>query len=129
MILLDVASVRKHFGPEPVLAGVTFEVRSGERIGLVGPNGSGKTTLLRIVAGREEADAGACQLRPSVVVGYLEQRPLVEPGRTLWEEARSALASLIALEQEMVPIKRGTRALPVTRLIKEDQRAKIRQDM
>ena len=62
MILLDVVDVRKRFGPEPVLDGVTFEVRPGERIGLVGPNGSGKTTLLRILAGKEEADAGACRL-------------------------------------------------------------------
>ena len=54
MILLAVADLRKHFGPEPVLDGVRFEVRPGDRIGLVGPNGSGKTTLLRILAGREE---------------------------------------------------------------------------
>ena len=52
MILLEVENVRKHFGPEPVLDGVTFEVRPGERIGLAGPNGSGKTTLLRILAGQ-----------------------------------------------------------------------------
>jgi len=107
MILLDVAGVRKHFGPEPVLAGVTFQVRAGERIGLVGPNGSGKTTLLRILAGRDEADAGTCRLHPSVAVGYLEQRPLVEPGRTLWDEARTALASLIALSEEMVDVARA----------------------
>jgi len=107
MILLDVAGVRKHFGPEPVLDGVTFQVRAGERIGLVGPNGSGKTTLLRILAGRDEADGGTCRLHPSMVVGYLEQRPLVEPGRTLWEEARTALAGLIALSEEMVEVARA----------------------
>ena len=67
--------IRKHFGPEPVLDGVTFEVRPGERIGLVGPNGSGKTTLLRILAGHEDADAGACQLHPAARLGYLEQQP------------------------------------------------------
>ena len=39
MILLSVENLRKHFGPEPVLDGVTFEVRAGERIGLAGPNG------------------------------------------------------------------------------------------
>ncbi len=104
MIVLSVADVRKHFGPEPVLAGVTFEVRPGERVGLVGPNGSGKTTLLRILAGKDEADGGTCQLHPSVSVGYLEQRPMVAPGCTVWEEARSALADLISLEREMVEV-------------------------
>ena len=71
MILLNVQSVVKHFGPEPVLDGVTFEVRPRERIGLVGPNGAGKTTLLKIVAGQEQADAGTCRtasLRPIGVI-------------------------------------------------------------
>jgi ATP-binding cassette subfamily F protein 3 len=104
MILLSVEGLRKHFGPEPLLAGVTFEVRPGERIGLLGPNGTGKTTLLRILAGKEEADAGTCQVHPSVAVAYLEQQPLIEPGRTLWLEARSALDALIALQQEAVDV-------------------------
>ena len=100
MILLDVQGVRRHFGPEPVLDGVTFEVRPGERIGLVGPNGSGKTTLLRILAGRDEADAGTYQRHAAVHLGYLEQQPRFEPGRTLHDEARDALAGLISLEEE-----------------------------
>ena len=62
MILLDVVDVRKRFGPDPVLEGVTFELRPGERVGLVGPNGSGKTTLLRILAGKDEADAGSLSI-------------------------------------------------------------------
>ena len=90
MILLDVADVRKRFGPEPVLEGVTFELRPGDRVGLVGPNGSGKTTLLRILAGKDEADAGSCQVHPAAHVGYLEQQPQFEPDRTLHDEARSA---------------------------------------
>jgi ATP-binding cassette subfamily F protein 3 len=100
MILLDVADVRKHFGPQPVLDGVAFEVRPGDRIGLVGPNGCGKTTLLRILAGIDEADAGSCQVHAAVHLGYLEQQPRFEPGRTLHEEARSALAALVALQHE-----------------------------
>lgn len=100
MILLDVVDVRKRFGPEPVLEGVTFEVRPGDRIGLVGPNGSGKTTLLRILAGEEEPDSGACRVHPRARLGYLEQQPRFEPGRTLHEEARSTLADLVLLQQE-----------------------------
>jgi len=104
MILLDVQGVSKHFGPEPVLDGVTFEVRPGERIGLAGPNGSGKTTLLRILAGKDEPDAGSCRPHPLVHLGYLEQQPQFAPGRTLRDEARSALAGLISLEQEAVAV-------------------------
>jgi ATP-binding cassette subfamily F protein 3 len=100
MIVLSVQGIKKHYGPEPVLAGVTFEVHPGDRIGLVGPNGAGKTTLLRILAGKEDADGGSVELHPSVRVGYLEQQPLVEPGRTLWQDARSALDDLVRLQHE-----------------------------
>ncbi len=98
MILFQVEGIQKHYGPEPVLDGVTFEVRPGERIGLVGPNGSGKTTLLRILAGKEEADGGSFVRHPSLHLGYLEQQPELEPGRTLCDEAKSALAGLMAME-------------------------------
>ncbi len=104
MILLEVDNLRKHFGPEPVLDGVTFEVRPGERIGLAGPNGSGKTTLLRILAGKDEPDSGAARLHSSVHAGYLEQQPRWDPGRTLWDEAQSALAGLIALQEESLSV-------------------------
>lgn len=104
MIALSVSNLRKHYGPEPVLAGVDFEVRPGERIGLVGPNGSGKTTLLKILANKEEADGGDVQLHPAVRLGYLEQQPEIVSGRTLWEEARTALEPLLRLQQEAVEV-------------------------
>jgi ATP-binding cassette, subfamily F, member 3 len=104
MILLEVEAVRKHFGPEPVLDGVTFDVRPGERIGLVGPNGCGKTTLLRILAGHDESDGGARRLHSSVHLGFLEQQAKFEPGQTLYDEAKTALAGLIALQDEALAV-------------------------
>ncbi len=104
MILFQVEGVQKHYGPEPVLDGVTFELRPGERIGLVGPNGTGKTTLMRILADKEEADGGAIVRHPTLHVGYLEQQPEWEPGRTLLDEAKSALAGLMAMEAELISV-------------------------
>jgi ATP-binding cassette subfamily F protein 3 len=104
MILLNVAGIRRQYGPEPVLESITFEVRPGDRIGLVGPNGSGKTTLLRILAGKDEADAGSCEIHPAARLGYLEQQPHFEADRTLRDEALSALADLVALQQEAIEV-------------------------
>lgn len=101
MILLSASDVTKHYGPQPVLDGVAFEVRPGEKIGLVGPNGAGKTTLLRILTGQEQADGGNVELHPSARVRYLEQQPDFLSGRTLWDEAASALAELHALAREL----------------------------
>lgn len=104
MILLDAQGIRKHFGAEPVLDGVTMEVRPGERIGLAGPNGSGKTTLLRILAGLEDPDGGSCRLHQSIHLGFLEQQPRFEAGQTLWDESASALADLVSLQQEALAV-------------------------
>ncbi|HKD37399.1 MAG TPA: ABC-F family ATP-binding cassette domain-containing protein [Pirellulales bacterium] len=97
---MNCQSVVKHFGPEPVLDGVSFELRPRERIGLVGPNGAGKTTLLKILAGVESADSGITELHPSARLSYLEQQPLLTPGRTLWEEARGGLEHLLTLGEQ-----------------------------
>ncbi|MDX1963146.1 MAG: ABC-F family ATP-binding cassette domain-containing protein [Pirellulales bacterium] len=91
MLLLKVADIVKHFGPDPVLDGVSFEVRAGERIGLVGPNGAGKSTLMKILAGTESADKGTLELQSNTRLGYLEQHPTFTPGRTLWQEAETGL--------------------------------------
>ncbi|MBW3600278.1 MAG: ATP-binding cassette domain-containing protein, partial [Planctomycetes bacterium] len=100
MIYLAASGVAKHFGPEPVLAGVAVEVRPGDKIGLVGPNGTGKTTLMRILAGHLEVDAGSVERHSSASLGYLEQQPDFAAGRTVWEEARSSLGRFLAMAEE-----------------------------
>ena len=100
MILLSVQDIVKYYGPEPVLDGVTFDLRPGERASLVGPNGAGKTTLLKIVAGQLEADRGTCELHSSCRIGFLEQQPEFSPGKTVWDEAKSALDELLGLTHE-----------------------------
>ena len=97
MILLDVQSVTKHYGPEAVLDGATLEVRPKERLALVGPTGAGKSTLLKIMAGHESADSGSVTLHSSAKLAYLEQHATFPPGVTLWEHARAALSDLIDL--------------------------------
>ena len=58
MTHLAVTEVRKRFGGNEVLKGVSFEVRGPELIGLIGPNGAGKTTLFNVLTGIYAPDGG-----------------------------------------------------------------------
>ena len=60
--MIDVQGVRKTFGPTVAVAGVSFSVRKGEVIGLLGPNGSGKTTLIRIITGFFPPSSGRAEV-------------------------------------------------------------------
>ncbi len=102
MLLLAATDLTRQFGSEPVFAGLSLAVHSGERIGLVGTNGAGKTTLLRLLAGLDQPEVGAVQLHGESVVRMLEQEPVFEPDQTLFGEARTALSSLQRLHEEMV---------------------------
>ena len=98
--LLSVRDLSRQFDVEPVFRHVSFEVRAGEKIGLVGPNGCGKTTLLHILAGVDEPDVGAVERHPSVTVGLLEQEAEFASDRTLREEVQSGLDHLYRLQAE-----------------------------
>jgi polar amino acid transport system ATP-binding protein len=56
--MIDVRDVRKSFGEQEVLRGVTFAIQKGEVVCLIGPSGSGKSTVLRCINGLETPDAG-----------------------------------------------------------------------
>ena len=100
MVILSVDAITKHFGPEAVLDGVTFDLRAGQRLGLVGPNGSGKTTLLKILAGQLECDSGQVQTPTGVRCDYLQQQADFVAGRSVWDEACKAIEHLVQLAEE-----------------------------
>ena len=66
-VLMMVRGIGKMFGEQQVLADVSFEVASGEILGLIGPNGAGKTTLLECIAGLLAADTGEVRWRGSLL--------------------------------------------------------------
>jgi ATP-binding cassette, subfamily F, member 3 len=101
MILVSASGLGRQFAGEPVFDGLRFEIRAGERIGLVGTNGAGKTTLLRILAGHDHADTGSLYVRSGIRLSLLRQEPDFALGQTLKEVARSGLASLLDLQREL----------------------------
>ena len=99
MVLLSARDLCRQFDADPVFREVSFDVRAGEKVGLVGPNGCGKTTLLSILAGREEPDVGKVERPGSVRIAFLEQHAEPPQDRTLADEARIGLAHLYELQE------------------------------
>lgn len=93
-LLLSVQGLTKRFGPRPLFTDLSLDLRAGERLGLIGPNGSGKTTLLKLLAGRDEPDAGTRSLRRGARIGYLAQDDSFAAGLT----ARAVLLAALADE-------------------------------
>ncbi len=92
-LLLNVLGLTKSYGPRPLFSDLSLDLRAGERVGLIGPNGAGKTTLLRLLAGREEPDAGTRSLRRTARIGYVPQDDTFPAGRTVRDVLLDALAA------------------------------------
>jgi len=73
MPLLKLDKVSLHFGAHVLLDAVEFEMRKGDRIGLLGRNGAGKTTLLKIISADIAPETGECWLRKGTRISYLDQ--------------------------------------------------------
>jgi ATP-binding cassette subfamily F protein 3 len=101
MILISAQGLGRQFSGDPIFNGLDFDIRAGERIGLVGPNGAGKTTLIQILAGLDQADYGQLFVRPGIRVSLLKQEAIFQPGETLIDVAKSGIASLIELQKEL----------------------------
>src|SRR6266542_1740025 len=102
MLLLSCSRLTRGFDEGALFTDVGFELQAGERVGLVGPNGAGKTTLLRILAGEDRPDDGEVRLHAGARSALLRQQPEFAPGRTLFDEAKSALDELVAAHDDMV---------------------------
>ena len=100
-MLLSVSNVKKAFGPDQILKGVTFRLDPRERVALVGRNGAGKTTLLKILTGQYGPDSGNVTLSRGAKVGYLKQEQPVTMGRTVLEEAQSGTEERHVLQIRM----------------------------
>ncbi|MFC6883341.1 MULTISPECIES: TlrC/CarA/OleB/SrmB family ABC-F type ribosomal protection protein [Actinomadura] len=98
---LSLHDVTKRYDERVVLDQVSFTVRPGEKVGVVGDNGSGKSTLLKLLAGRERPDNGEVTVVAPGGVGYLAQALEAAPGATVQDAVDLALADLRELEARM----------------------------
>jgi ATP-binding cassette subfamily F protein 3 len=106
--MLRLERIRKIYPTGEVLKDVTWEVKTGERVGLVGVNGAGKSTQLKIITGEVEPTAGEVIRPSSLHIAYLTQEFEVDPTRTVreefwtvFEEANRVQQSLAQVQQDM----------------------------
>ncbi len=110
--MLHLQHLSKDFAGKPLFTDISWHLKKGERVGLVGENGAGKSTLMRIIAGEAEYSDGALQFAKGAIARYLPQDGIVTRGRTLFAEAMSALEELQGIEQELDALTRRLETLP-----------------
>ncbi|WP_088839169.1 ABC-F family ATP-binding cassette domain-containing protein [Listeria sp. ILCC792] len=101
MILLQVQQIAKYFGAETILENIKLEIKTNDRIALVGRNGAGKSTLLKIIAGQTSYDAGQISKPKNVRIGYLAQNTGLESSKTIWNEMLTVFEDLRNMEREL----------------------------
>ena len=130
MIDISVQNIVKAFDAgENILDGVTFDINTGEHVGLLGKNGAGKTTLFRILCGEIEADEGDVILAPGKKIGLISQipnYPFSHTGedvlRDAFREASAVRRQLDLLERQMAEDPEGAIPAEYDRLLSEYER-------
>ena len=102
MIDISVKDLVKSFDADTnILDGITFDVQSGERVGLLGKNGAGKTTLFRILTGEIDYNSGEVRFAPGRKVGLISQIPHYPAGYTVDDVLHTAFAGLEKIKKQM----------------------------
>ncbi len=106
MLTINCQNVKKYNGAQLILENVTFDLRHGEKMGLVGRNGSGKSTLLRLISKLDKPDDGMLTIRKDARIGYLEQIPADVASRTVYDVLALGYRELIACRSAMSELER-----------------------
>ena len=107
MIELSVQNLKKSFEVgEILLDGLSFEIQTGECVGIMGRNGCGKTTLFRMLTGELEPDDGTIVFAPGRKIGLISQIPVFPAGWTVENVLRSAYRELFAMKKKMEALER-----------------------
>ena len=102
MIEISLNKINKSYGFNSVLNDLSFDIKSGERVSLIGSNGCGKTTTLRLIMGIEQPDSGSLSVRRGSKIGYLTQIPPLEGDDVLARDVYlRGIKDLIELENKI----------------------------
>ncbi|MEE3234819.1 MAG: energy-dependent translational throttle protein EttA [Candidatus Latescibacterota bacterium] len=99
-IIYSMQRVSKHYNRNKIIEDISLSYFYGAKIGVLGLNGSGKSTLLRIMAGVDEEFEGKIDLSPGFTVGYMEQEPSLQDGKTVREIVEEGIQDTVNLVRE-----------------------------
>lgn len=93
--ILTVEDLAKSFPQQKLFSNISFQIKRGERVALIGNNGTGKTTMLKILNGLLDADAGSFSLGAKVQIGYYDQEHhVLHAEKTIFEEISDTYPTL-----------------------------------
>ena len=102
MIDITIQNLIKSFEVgDNLLDGLTFQIDSGERVGILGKNGCGKTTLFKILTGEYDYDEGQLSIAPGKKLGLISQIPVYPEGYTVEDVLDTAFTRLHKMEREL----------------------------
>lgn len=111
MIECGVNNLTKYYGANKIFENISLELKSNDRIGLIGQNGCGKTTLMKIIMGVENYQEGSISFRKGSRVGYLDQIFKCEPKTTVIEVLEGAFQSVWNIKKEIKTIEEKLKKL------------------
>jgi ATPase subunit of ABC transporter with duplicated ATPase domains len=103
--MIALSGVYKQYGRQILFVDASFQLNTGEKIGLVGPNGSGKTTIFRLITGEEHADDGDVSVPKKLSIGYFRQEIDEMAGRPVLDEAIAGSGRLGDLHHELIDLE------------------------
>lgn len=99
-IIYTMDHVSRAYGTKVVLKDISISYYYGAKIGVIGENGAGKSSLFKIFAGIDKDYTGETHLLPGYSMGYLEQEPYLEPGKTVLEVVKEGVKPITDLLAE-----------------------------
>ena len=98
--MISINHINLGFGGRRLLEDISFQINTGDRIGLIGNNGAGKTTLLKIILGVQLPDSGTVEKPTGLTIGYLPQQMKLTDSKTLFNEVKTAFSLVLGLEKK-----------------------------
>ncbi len=104
--MISINHINLSFGGQRLLEDISFQINTGERIGLVGNNGAGKTTLLKIILGTHPPDSGSVEKITGLSMGYLPQQMKITDSKILINEVKTAFSQITKLKTQASRLER-----------------------